>query len=194
MTTGDDRHREMDEALDLYGKNLDPETKALVNHPAVRQYMKAMRDCPDAFPHPASFRTIIKDYEEQQALAEKIRKEFAWLAENPPLKQTKMPQELSSLTYELKPKSKLGRKANLKINIQIPATTGAHARERLLFKTTQIVDEQFQGRDEFPPTSEIKSYFERSILAELKELHINVFRFQIFEPERENSAPKPPLI
>jgi hypothetical protein len=179
----------------------DPELDAMNNHPAIRQYFELMGKLakqPGGFKNvpPTSFRRIIADYEEQKARLSRLQDKFKWLADNPPLKETGRPRELSSISYALQPKTNRPEKITVRINIQIPATADAHIRERLLFKTTAILDSLFQY-NYLPPASEISRHFMSGMEAEIQELGIPVFRFDVFEPqidEPDIASPKPPLI
>src|ERR1035437_4213212 len=68
---------------DVLPADTDPEMLRMFHHPAVRQYIEATTRYPEAFKDIPimSFRTIIKDYEEQQQI-EKNRPRLK--TENPP--------------------------------------------------------------------------------------------------------------
>ena len=159
----------------------DPELVELKHHPAVQDYVRMLNAHPGTPPYGVkrNFHRLIAKWNKEQ----EIEKKFKWLAENPPDKKTKLPCQLSPLTYNLQPKTKLGQKVKLRIDIHIPATTSEHIRERLLFQTTSVIDAMFQNHSEPPPAAVITHHFKRFMLAELTELGLNIFRFHIFEPE-----------
>jgi len=62
----------------------EAELKRQKNHPAVKEWMEAVKQNPDVEFYPTSFRTIIQDWENQQELNEHFEQRIANREKNPP--------------------------------------------------------------------------------------------------------------
>lgn len=174
----------------------DPELDWMAHHPAIKRYLEAQVRSPHLFTDGTvfSFRRLIADYEEelgredaQQALIKRLDDHFAWLAENPPLKDTKRPQELTSFTYEFHPSDKSGRKYTQKMDIQMPASTSKQTQDRLLFEISSVLKSLFELEEEPPDPIVMTTFFKGAMLERLREMRINVFRFALRNPEPNDS-------
>lgn len=94
------------------------------------------------------------------------------------------PYDLESFSIEITATAQNGQADTIKLDIRIPKTTLPKASSELLFVIRSFIQARYNDYPTPPPISHFSPYFEQTVLKELQELRIPVFRYRLYNPVR----------